>query len=345
MSILEILYIANIVFLCAFSTFTDLKNAVIKNKVLLVSLAVSVVLDLGYYPGSAREFLPMYLSNFFVLSCISIMMYAMGLWAAGDSKLLIAVAASLPGRFLDAGTRGGMAPGIFIIVITFSVAFLYVIADSFLERIHDKNRKRPKILSHSIKSFMKGYLINYIYISSANLLIEVILPAVYEENVVIVYMIDMLLAVFISEKQFFNRRNVLITCGGVSAGGMIYHLIRYGFILPDLRIYLYLAIIILVRVFSEEYAYEMIPTSEIKKGMILSQNTVIMMMPSRIKGLPAVTTEDVRSRISEEEAESIRRWENSSYGLKEIEIVRKIPFAIFISIGTLIFLLTRLGVI
>ena len=50
-------------------------------------------------------------------------------------------------------------------------------------------------------------------------------------------------------------------------------------------------------------------------------------------------TEDLRSRITSEEAESIHRWEKSAGGKPYVVIVRKIPFAIFIGIGTLAFLI------
>ena len=66
-------------------------------------------------------------------------------------------------------------------------------------------------------------------------------------------------------------------------------------------------------------------------------------MPSNIKGLPKEkNTEDIRSRITEEEAESIKRWEFSKYGQSEIVIVRKIPFAIFISIGSIVYIFSRM---
>ena len=48
------------------------------------------------------------------------------------------------------------------------------------------------------------------------------------------------------------------------------------------------------------------------------------------------------SYITEEEAESIRRWETSRYGQPEIVIVRKIPFAVFISIGAVLYTFARM---
>ena len=75
----------------------------------------------------------------------------------------------------------------------------------------------------------------------------------------------------------------------------------------------------------------------------MSYSTIVCFIPSTIKGLPKEkTTEDIRSRITADEAESIKRWETSKYGQSEIIIVRKIPFAIFISIGTVIYTFARM---
>ena len=90
---------------------------------------------------------------------------------------------------------------------------------------------------------------------------------------------------------------------------------------------------------------EEIQTSEVKKGMVLSYATVVGFMPSRVKGLPQTTSEDMSSRITEEEAEAVRRWEKSKYGKNSIIIVRKIPFAIFIVCGTISYIVMRIVMI
>lgn len=90
---------------------------------------------------------------------------------------------------------------------------------------------------------------------------------------------------------------------------------------------------------AEKYNYEEISAIDVEEGMVLSISTVMLFMNSRIKGLPLKTTEDIKSRITKQEAESIRRWTNSSKGKDKIVIVRKIPFAIFISLGFISYLL------
>jgi preflagellin peptidase FlaK len=119
----------------------------------------------------------------------------------------------------------------------------------------------------------------------------------------------------------------------------------YGFELPDAKVYIYLAIVLLFRNLSEKFNYETIPTTTIKAGMILSNFSVIQMIPSKIKGLPTFSTEDMRSRLTIEQVESIKKWSYSKYGLSEVVIVRKIPFAIFMTLGVIVFLLSRLGVL
>ena len=71
--------------------------------------------------------------------------------------------------------------------------------------------------------------------------------------------------------------------------------------------------------------------------MVLSYGTVSKFMPSRVKGLPRQTSEDMRCRITEEETKAIKRWESSKFGEETIVIVRKIPFAVFIICGTFVF--------
>ena len=94
----------------------------------------------------------------------------------------------------------------------------------------------------------------------------------------------------------------------------------------------------LVWSFAEKYNYQAIPTSKVKAGQIMSLATIMEFKPSKIHGLPTGQTEDLRSRITEGEAESIHRWETSSTGKPYVIIVRKIPFAVFISMGTALFL-------
>ena len=66
--------------------------------------------------------------------------------------------------------------------------------------------------------------------------------------------------------------------------------------------------------------------------MILSTISSVLMQTSITPGLPGVSTEDLRSRLTTEEIASIKIWAKATH-TESLTIVKKIPFAIFISIG------------
>ena len=71
---------------------------------------------------------------------------------------------------------------------------------------------------------------------------------------------------------------------------------------------------------------------KIKKGMILSTVSSMLMQNSRVRGLPGISMEDLRNRLSEDEVSSIKRWAEGR-NIATISIVKKIPFAVFLAMG------------
>ena len=155
-------------------------------------------------------------------------------------------------------------------------------------------------------------------------------------------MLDLFLAITVTKYPFFSERKIFLPAVMICAVFLLSNVQNLKYMISDLRVYALLAVILFLRMISDRYSYQMIPTSEVREGMVLSQKSILLLSASRIKGLPFYTTEDMRSRISEAEAESLHRWESSKYGQSEIEIVRKLPFAIFISIGIFVLILTKL---
>lgn len=325
---------------CVCVSITDIRNGIIENRILAVSGLLCCGLNLLYYTVFAKEYFTIFLMDFILLAMLSVGMYALNLWAAGDSKLLFLVVFAIPGRFYDA--ENGAAPAIYIIVFTFSLAFVYIVAESIFLRI--RRRDPPKTASlKKIADFLKGYVSIIVYITAVNYLIYLLFPAFADKNSNLIAMADLFLSIIIYKYPvFFRIQTICAAAVAAIAITFLYHL-KYGFALPDLRAYGYIAIVVFLRSISEEYNYQAIPTSNVKPGMILSMQSVLAMAPSRVAGLPRITTEDMRSRLTPEQAASVIRWENSKYGQHEISIVRKIPFAVFISLGTAAFIIFRLG--
>ena len=341
MRILEYFLIINVLMLCAYSSITDIQHSIIQNKVILLSLLISAMLNGFYYSLYAGEYLGIFLMNFFVMTVMSLTMYFLSIWAAGDSKMMIAAVFSLPGRLFDVNTNVGIAPSISIIITAFSVSFLYVVIEGLIERIHNRDRLKSN-LQMKIVPFVKGYLFCSIYIIFFHFLIKMISFNFYSDNILIISMIDLFLILIISKQAIFRNKYVLIPIAVFSFVVLSGNIWKNGLSGINLQIFILIGCVLFLRGITERYCYRKIPTKDIKPGMILSQNTILLFSASRIKGLPDYSTEDMRSRLTEEETENIKRWENSMYGRPEIEIVRKIPFAIFISIGVLIMLITKL---
>ena len=82
--------------------------------------------------------------------------------------------------------------------------------------------------------------------------------------------------------------------------------------------------------------YEQVPIDELKKGMVLTLFSSTLMQTSKTKGLPGISTEDLRSRLSEDEVASVRAWAKATK-TTSLTIVRKVPFAAMISAGYMLY--------
>ena len=123
---------------CLYCSVTDIRDGIIKNKVLLGSGVLCCGLNFTYYCFFGQQYLWMFFLDFVVLVILSIVMYAFNLWAAGDSKLLFLIVFAIPARFYDATT--GIAPAFFVIVFTFSISFIYIVLESIVLRLKNRDR-------------------------------------------------------------------------------------------------------------------------------------------------------------------------------------------------------------
>ena len=116
---------------------------------------------------------------------------------------------------------------------------------------------------------------------------------------------------------------------------------RTAFSLEWLWAYLIVAVLFVLRQLIARYNYKTIDVSELKTGMILAVACVVQMLPSRIPNLPDGTSEDLRCRLTQVQVDAVEKW-SSKNKVSEITIVRKIPFALFISLGYAMFVVMGL---
>lgn len=334
----EIGLIVILVLLGIYTAMTDIRYGVIQNKVLAAGICAGGILDFIYYRIFAAEFLITFFTNVVVVTVLAVALYAFHFWAAGDSKLLMCVALLFPARFYDAG--GSLrVPALIMVVMIFLLAYLYVVLDSIYQAVHNSRFfGGGKISKEEVWKFFTQYIICFLYLNAMSRICERVLGQIYYENMLAFTFVNIFLAFFIQSKPVFKRWYMLLLLFGINV--VLYQ--KPQGIRNYLSIYLVLLLALFLRYLIGGYNYAEIPTDQAKPGMILAIGTILEFQKSRVKGLPITINEDMSTRISVEEAEAVRRWKDSKYGKDTIVIVRKIPFAVFITGGTMLFLLIRM---
>lgn len=335
----EAVLITLLICMCIYVTVTDFKHGIIENKVLLIAGAIGLIANVVYYGFYGRPFLTAFLLNLGVMMAISIAFYALHIWAAGDSKLLMLTIFLIPARVYFQGND--VTATVVIMIIIFSIAYLYIIGESVYLGIKEKNLFQINRFKADIKLMIKQYIKCTCLVSLFGFIVRFIMPEFYDKNIELMMILNMIIILLSYNLKFFDKLIPLV-CLSV-ATVVCYILTSSGTFYIDFKIYLLVFVVFILRLFAEKYNYQTISTSKVEKGMVMAYSTIVYFIPSTIKGLPKEkTTEDIRSRITEEEAESIRRWKDSKYGQPEIVIVRKIPFAVFISIGAVLYTFARM---
>ena len=324
------------------ASISDCRYSLIPNRLLLQVLPVIVVLDFIYYGFFVRDILIEAVFNLIFVGLFSLAFYAYNLWAAGDSKLLVLMTLAIPARIYSYSLLGPF-PGFVCLVIIFSIAFLYVIVESIHLGIKNKNLLRINTGVLKLTPLILSYFFMVGAMSVCNMVLWILFGGILSHTGVLITAIDFLLVLSLRNirDKLTQRQQVIITIILwsfllVFQFNTIVPLLKTG---TDPKPWIIVFVVMFFRLISEKYNYQEIPVDELKPRMIPSALTVISFRASRVKGLPSCVTEDLRARLTEEEIEAIKRWQNSKQGKTSIIIVRKIPFAVFVSAGTFIFVM------
>lgn len=338
MQLCESILMALIAAIGIYATITDIKNGIIQNRALLLVSAFGLVVNVIYFTVFAREFILTYLINLAIVSAFAVALYGFHFWAAGDSKLLICITFLFPARLYDDGLIM-YAPGIIVFIYVFLIAYVYIVVDSIVCFIRkDKFYSGHRLGKEDVKRFIVGYLMCFVYMRALGELLRFVLGDFYYNNQIVFSFLFFFVAIKIHEKKFFRKWYVI----AVALVLNIAFLQSFRFQISNLYGYGVLFVALFLRYLLSGYNYKQIPTESVEKGMVLSVPTVMMFTSSRVKGLPKMSFEDMRSRLSEEEVEAVRRWKDSKQGKETVTIVKKIPFAIFIVLGELVFFFIRI---
>ena len=340
MIIVEALMLTCLAALLATTSYCDCKRGIIPNKYLMGFGLTAVLLDAFYYATWAGSFFGLFVFNLVVTSIVGVLFYAYSLWAAGDCKLLIVVGISIPGRFYSFwGTGWGVS--FYLVAFVFTLAFAFVVIETVVLGIKDK---RLFEFSFGHVDWIKAFLTYLFMVGVLSFVREAVLliaQGLIEKVPFVFVAFCFLLVLTMIRLQEKMSTKMLAMIGAVTWLALI------GFTIAGLSqlhfsgsviSWVMVLLVMVLRVIADKYNYRVIPSKNVQEGQILSASTVMGFSLSRIQGLPTGMSEDLRSRITAEEAKSVQRWAASANGKPYIVIVRKIPFAVFISLGAILFI-------
>lgn len=312
-------------------SYSDMRANRISNKNIAIGLAAAILSDVVYFVIGGTDNLLSFLLNVAAAVVVSFLMYALHIWAGGDVKLFILFSLLIPTDLLK---QKPPLSTVTIFITAFSLAFIYLILESVVMLI--KKEKVP--FKSTFKFSTKSFLNCMFFITAIQFLLRLIFANYYNEYIAAFLLLNVILVLVFNKLKFLQNNISFCICTVISVAGVVFSIInkQYSF---DIRSLVITVSVILFRALAEKFNYKEINTTDVKQGMILSYGTVLGFVNSRVKGLPSFTTEDMSSRITQEEADAICRWAVSKNGKETIVILRKIPFAIFITLGFVVYLI------
>ena len=334
--IIELLMVLLMFAFCIHASISDIQYGIIPNRFILIFISSAILLDCIYYSFFAPEMLISFGITMVIVVLIVTIMYVSNILAGGDCKFLTAIGLAYPaGCYVH--LWGNNYTFYLSVLFSFVAGFIYLLIDTIIVLL----RRKHKINIKSVKTGLLQYIMNYftvmIYIIAINLIYTCIVSRVYPVNGLILSAIYMCAAIGISSFKILKSRVLLIAvCIFDVAMSLVFWIIPISMNIVN---YILILFAVIFRLITTDHNYKEIPTGSVEKGMILAAISTITFPQSKVRGLPDISKEDLSCRLSETEAQSVRNWGNSKYGSDTVLIVRKTPFAIFITLGVLCYFL------
>lgn len=331
MKYVEIVFGITLVALGLYASISDIKIGIIKNKVLLYFSIVAVLLNVIYYAVFVQDIARDFLYNILFIVLISVVLYLSRIWAAGDVKLVLVMTLLIPAR-LYIPINSHIITLFIAICIAFILGYFYLLSIGCYSIISGKVKTSWKKVFYGFKQWLFSYIIVILYTIPISVLYGKLISNFIIVDSIIVIISFSLLAIVISKIKALRNRIVL----PITFAADVILCIAFKVLPFSTNYYLYLiaAVLVIIQQIVTANNYEEIFAKDIKPGMILSTSSAFLVMQAGI-GIDKKTKEDQGSRLDAKEAERIKNWGIGT--TIKVSIVKKIPFAIFIFLGYLIY--------
>lgn len=334
MIVLEVIMLITMALLGISVSASDLKQGMVYNKTLMIFLVAACIEDLVYYAFFVSDLFLIFVLNVSIVAAISLALFYTNSFAGGDCKLAIVMSFLYPARlYLEYGKHN---ISLFIALgMAIFLGYVYLVMTSLVALINGKNKPEKGYFLKSIIAFLKTFAVATIYIT----FISLVFSLFFQWSLLMDWIMRILCIAVAWRSSKSKVMNKWYTIGPVLIIDIIICVIYRIFPLgTNIENYLMIAVLLICQMTVRTNLYEDIPVLEIKKGMILSMGSSLLMQNSRVRSLPGISSEDLKSRLTEENVNSIQRWAQDRK-IETITIVKKIPFAVFIVLGFVFYIL------
>lgn len=333
--IFSYVYILLIGILNVVCVYTDIKYGVIKNKILFwcgiplifvnfTNIVLNHDAKNGYYISV-------------LLACIvGMLLYKMRVWGGGDFKFYLVLCLSLPYKYAISDKLildGELAE----IAISFAIGYVYILIESIVLNI--KNKKKLHINWDKIKKDFWNYLKYFFVLVFINEMIEKIFTIVGINIWGLILMSDLLVVWTIKKIEIVRYRFVPIIFLMMDLLLWINGIMEI-FKISTIVLWIGILFTYWCRQYVSMYNYKTIKYSDLKQGMILSVTSSFLLVQDKTIKYEKISDETMQARLSDEDVFSIIEWANKNSRLHDqITIVRKVPFAIFLTVSEMIIII------
>ena len=329
MYLLEFLSLILAACLCVICIRSDVREGVIHNKTLVAFSIAAVFIDCIYYGFFARDLLFDFIPNLLIVAVISLYLFYSHSFAGGDCKMTIVMALLYPARCY-------FVYGENILTLFFAIAFailagyVYLLFTSVNAIVTKKVKFTVEYAKNYLVNFLKSYVSAMLYIVLMNCVLILCDKFGLFINIWISRCLCMLVAWCVGRYPIFKK--AIFTVPTFVVIVVLSVITRTVPVSLNPENYVLVLVLLLCQMTIRTTIYEKVRVEDLRKGMILTTLSSVLMQSSINKGLPGISTEDLKSRLTSEEIESIKIWAKATR-TRELTIVKKIPFAVFISIG------------
>lgn len=311
-------------------TYTDLKYGIIPNKLIFPCILVGIVCKI--FSSISINLL----SDIILASVISLILFYLKIWAGGDCKLYLAIILLMP-NFIIESTFYGISYIVWIPILAFLIGYFYIIGDSFYQKIkqHKKNNNLHIKARNDFIRYIKYYVviifINYCVNNLSKYLNIQLNTWMY--LLISLGLIYLFIKIGILEEKFFILFVIMmdIYIGIINLNSL--------FNLKQLLIWMTIIFSSLLKHFNNDYNYEEIVIEQLKPGMILSTTSSYIFFNDKLSKYKRISDETLRSRLTESDITQIKEVSSKRDYIKTITIMKKIPFALFISLSVIVVIL------